>query len=224
VVVDRFSVDADSTKISLAQWQSQTGQDVHSILITPAELDACFVDPATNDWHLEPAAKAVDAAPATLGNAIAPRDDFELARRPAGVGFDVGCDERPSDCPATWRNYGAGWPGTLGVPTLTPSADPVLGTTVDLQLANSAGIDTLAVFFAGFTSAQLPTSWGGELLVVPDLVVPWSLPAAGLSLPVDVPDDLSLCGVSAFVQALELDDGASEGISISVGLELVLGQ
>jgi parallel beta-helix repeat protein len=178
VVVDRFSVDADSTKISLAQWQAYSGQDTSSILITPGELDTYFVDPAGGDWHLEDGAPAVDAAPAALGAAAAPREDFEGARRPAGAGYDVGCDERPSDCPASWRNYGAGWPGTAGIPAFASSADPVLGTTIDLDVGNSAGVDTVAVIFAGLSAASLPTSWDGTLLVAPSWVVPIALPAA----------------------------------------------
>ena len=136
----------------------------------------------------------------------------------------TGCDERPSDCPASWRNYGAGWPGTAGIPALAPSADPVLGTTIDLDVGNSAGVDTVAVVFAGLSAATLATSWDGTLLVAPSWVVPIALPAAGAALPLEIPDDPAICGLLGFVQALELDGGASDGVAFTEGLELTLGQ
>src|SRR5262245_14568273 len=40
---------------------------------------------------------------------------------------------------ASWTNYGAGFPGTLGVPAFTARADPELGTTLTLDLGNSLG-------------------------------------------------------------------------------------
>ena len=224
VVVDRFSTDGDSTKISLAQWRSQTGQDKSSILIQPSQLDTYFVDPSGDDWHLEDGAPAVDAAPASLGSASAPREDFEAARRPAGDGYDIGADERPSDCPASWQNYGSGWPGANGVPPLVASADPVLGTSIDVLLGNSAGVATTAVFFAGLSQASLPTGWDGILLVTPTWVVPMPLSVDGAALPLEIPDDLALCGLAGYLQALELDGGASDGVSFTEGLELLLGQ
>src|SRR5262249_8244458 len=43
VVVDMFNLDPIGNQpVTLAQWRSQTGQDLHSILATPAQL---FVDP-----------------------------------------------------------------------------------------------------------------------------------------------------------------------------------
>ncbi|MFO0985378.1 MAG: VCBS repeat-containing protein [Planctomycetota bacterium] len=124
---------------------------------------------------------------------------------------------------ASWSNYGTGWSGTGGVPAFTSSASPSLCASIALQLENSLHTSTRAVLFVGALKADLPTSWDGHLLLAPVAVFPFALPASGLSLPVAVPCDNSLCGTSILMQVLELDGGASRGVSFTRGLELVVG-
>jgi len=129
-----------------------------------------------------------------------------------------------SEPEASWSNYGAGFPGTLGVPTLTASADPVLGTTIDVDVGNSLGSATLGVVLAGFTDASIPTSKGGTLLVDQlFLVLGLPLAADGIALAAEIPADPAYCGLEVYAQVLELDDGALKGLSFTAGLELVLG-
>ncbi len=129
-----------------------------------------------------------------------------------------------ADYPASWQNYGAGWPGTHCIPNLTASAPPVLGTTIQFLLENSRGTNTYAIFYGSGAKASIPINKGGTLLVAPPwLVLPVALPAAGLALNIDVPLDVTLMGLEYDVQALELDPGASKGISFTPGLELILG-
>jgi hypothetical protein len=128
------------------------------------------------------------------------------------------------DCFASWGKYGAGWPGTHGVPSFTPSDDPVLCRSIQLDFENSRGSATLGVLFTGFSQGQVPTNWGGTILVSP----PWFLntlivPAGGAHLPVEIFCDSALCGLSAYLQALEMDPGASQGISFTRGLQLTIG-
>ena len=128
------------------------------------------------------------------------------------------------DCHASWTNYGAGWPGTLGVPSLTASNPPVLGESVTVDLGNSLGATTPAFLFLAFAEGNTPTSSGGTLLVAPPwLLVPLVLPAGGLALTEILPSDILLCGFELDLQALELDPGASHGISFTAGLKLLLG-
>ena len=114
VVVDRMSVDDDNTTISLSQWQSQTGQDMNSILISPATLGSFFANPGGNDWHLTQTSPAVDAGLDTLAGHAAPSTDYEGDGRPAGGGWDIGADE-----------YGSGGGGVTadfsGTPTVGPA-------------------------------------------------------------------------------------------------------
>jgi hypothetical protein len=124
---------------------------------------------------------------------------------------------------ASWSNYGAGFPGTHGVPSFSCNADPVLGTTVTLDLANSYGQPTAGLLFAGFQRASLGTNRGGDLLVAPAFTVPITFSYGGDSFDFDVPSDVVLLGLTLDLQGLEADPGAAKGVSFSAGLELVLG-
>jgi hypothetical protein len=87
----------------------------------------------------------------------------------------------------------------------------VLCTTITLDLANSLGTTTTAALFIGLTQADLSTAFGGHLLLLPISTIVLSLPAAGIGLPGVLPCDPSLCGLSVYLQALEIDGGASRG-------------
>ncbi len=126
-------------------------------------------------------------------------------------------------CVASWSNYGAGLAGTLGVPGLSLSAAPKLGTSVDLQLGNSRGATTPAVIVLGPAPAFLPTGWGGALLVAPSFSFALSVPAAGVALPASIANVSALCGHAAFLQAFESDSGAAHGVAETRGLEVHLG-
>jgi hypothetical protein len=130
----------------------------------------------------------------------------------------------PCENPALWSNYGIGWPGTSGVPGLTASNAPELCQTVTLTIGNSLGLRTLAVLFVGMARAELPTAWGGTLLLVPVFAFPLTLPSGSYEVSVIVPPcDPSLCDTTLDLQVLELDWGATRNVSFTQGLELVLG-
>lgn len=128
-----------------------------------------------------------------------------------------------SGCGAAWSNYGSGWPGSGGVPGLTLDADPVLGSTVVLQVGNVSGQPAAAVLAVGSAPASLATPAGGSLLVVPDWLADLSLPVGGLSWALSMPADPALCGTTIFAQAAHLDPAASHGLAFSPGLEVHLG-
>jgi Tol biopolymer transport system component len=124
---------------------------------------------------------------------------------------------------AAWTNYGAGFAGTNGVPSLTARADPVLGTSLTLDVENSLGAATPATLFLGFGRASIPTAKGGTLLVDAFLFVPLALPAVDLPLSGSLPNDPTLVGLEVDLQAVEADPGAALGLSFTAGLELTLG-
>jgi Tol biopolymer transport system component len=124
---------------------------------------------------------------------------------------------------ATWTNYASGFAGTLGVPTFASSADPVFGTSISLDASNSYGRWSVCLIFVGLQSASIPTSAGGTLLVAPLLTFLVGLPPSGASMLEQVPRDPTLCGISIYLQCLELDPGAQHGISFTPGLQLVFG-
>ncbi|MFO0983463.1 MAG: hypothetical protein U1E76_17305 [Planctomycetota bacterium] len=78
--------------------------------------------------------------------------------------------------------------------------------------------------FLGFASASTTTIYGGSLLVAPSTILPLFLPGAGASIPVSVPDDDALCGLSVYLQVLESDAGATKGVAFTRGLRLQLGE
>jgi hypothetical protein len=126
-------------------------------------------------------------------------------------------------CVAIASHYGTGWAGTLAIPTIDASADPVLGSTLTVTTSNSRGVDTPGVVLIGLAEANLITSKGGTLLVDPLLFVPLLIHASGEGLSGTLPNDPALCEVEVDVQALELDPGASNGLSFTAGLKLLLG-
>jgi Tol biopolymer transport system component len=124
---------------------------------------------------------------------------------------------------AMWSNYGAGFPGTQGIPSFTSQSDPVLGTTITLDLANSAGSPTAGLIFVGFQRADFHTNRGGDLLVSSVLLVPVTFSSGGDSIDWSIPNDATLAGIAVDAQALEADPGAAKSVSFTPGLELVLG-
>jgi Tol biopolymer transport system component len=124
---------------------------------------------------------------------------------------------------AAWTNYGAGIPGTNGVPTFTSSGDPTLGTSITLDLANSLAQPTIGLLFAGVQRATLHTNRGGDLLLLPLLAVPITFSYSGDQFPWSIPADGTLAGLTIDLQAVEADAGAAKGVSFTAGLELAVG-
>ena len=124
---------------------------------------------------------------------------------------------------ASWTNYGPGHPGTNGIPSLTSSANPVLGTTPNVLVGSSANTPVLGGLVFGFQRDNTPTAFGGTALVQVAASVIVTVPAAGLPYAFSVPNNTAFCGVTIDIQSALFDGGASHGISFSPGLEYVLG-
>lgn len=88
IVVNRFSVNDQTSIISLSQWRPY-GYDLHSTIATPTAL---FVNPSTNDYHLRSGSPAIDT-----GTALAEvTTDFAETARPQGAAYDIGAYESGS--------------------------------------------------------------------------------------------------------------------------------
>jgi hypothetical protein len=125
---------------------------------------------------------------------------------------------------ASSSNYGDGWPGTFGVPSLGVTDPPVFGATTSVTVGNSLQFWTVGFALAGYDRESIDSGKGGTILVQPLLFLPFVVPPDGATLSFAVPFDESLFGMHADLQVLELDPGASHGISFSQGLDLALGQ
>jgi hypothetical protein len=125
---------------------------------------------------------------------------------------------------ASWSNYGAGFPGTIGIPAFTSQQNPVFGATLTVDVANSYANPTVGLLFVGFQQTSLHSSFGGDLLVVPELTIYMTSSYGGNSFTGTIPNDYSLCGLAVDLQAIEADPGAAKGVSFTPGLELVVGR
>ncbi|MFT7465070.1 MAG: hypothetical protein ACI9EF_003433 [Pseudohongiellaceae bacterium] len=125
-------------------------------------------------------------------------------------------------CVARWLTYGTGHPGTLGIPGLSATADPVIDASLGICVGNSLGALTTAFLFVGLSATSVPLK-EGTLLVDPLLTITFVLPPGSTTLAATLPDDPLLCGVSLYLQVAEADHGASAGASFSKGLELAIG-
>jgi hypothetical protein len=140
-----------------------------------------------------------------------------------GFGNSKGEVEVWTTAVAQWSNYGAGWSGKNGVPSLTAGGNPVVGHSLDVDLSDSAAAQTSGLLLLGLAPASLPTGKGGTLLVAPLQFVPVTVPLNGLRLTGTVPSAPALLGFHLYLQALELDAGASKGWSFTRGLDLEFG-
>lgn len=125
---------------------------------------------------------------------------------------------------ASFENYGDGWSGANGVPSLTLDGQPLLGSSVQLLVSNEAGIPAETCLLLGDEIDPLPTTFGGSLLVDVAVVIPVGMvPVEGASVAWSIPRDPALCGMQLTAQAVQYDTGASMSVAFSPGLRAVLG-
>ena len=170
-----------------------------------------------NGWSMDPSISAD-------GQIVAfESDSSDLVAGDTNAALDVFVHEPRCKVDASWSNYGAGFPGSSGVPAFTSRGNPVLGSTLTLDLANSYGNDTPGLFLVGYQEAVIPTNRGGDLLLIPAEITLLNVRWLGITIEGDVPDQDELCGIEVFLQVLEIDPGAIRGVSFTAGLKLVLG-
>ena len=131
----------------------------------------------------------------------------------------------------TWEKYGNGLAGSGGfVPDLSGEGVPNIGSDVRVQVADGLG-GAFTKLLIGTARLSVPFA-GGELLVAPpwifvDFVLDGQVDVAGDGsklLEGEIPDDPALTGTPIDLQALIFDAGAVQGISLTQGLEMVIGQ
>jgi hypothetical protein len=126
--------------------------------------------------------------------------------------------------PASWINYGAGFPGHNGViPTMTVSENPWRGADITINISNSSDLYTVGFVLVGLTRDSIPTRLGGSILVDPLLFIALPLSPWGGTLFASLPTDYWADGLAIDLQTLELDPYAKKGVSFTDGLELTLG-
>jgi len=125
---------------------------------------------------------------------------------------------------ASFITYGEGKPGTLGIPQLTLSANPVLGSSISLQLTDALPSST-AKLLRGAASATTPFD-GAIALVAYDRILDLPVDANGdATLSATLPSTSGLIGRQFFWQAWIPNDPAATGLgwACSAGLLTQLG-
>ncbi|MBK8101012.1 MAG: hypothetical protein IPK26_28345 [Planctomycetes bacterium] len=121
-------------------------------------------------------------------------------------------------------NYGDGLAGTSGtVPTLRTTGRPLVGTTLNVEVGNSGGLNPApGVLLMGFAAASIPTM-GGTVLVNSTASTSIPVPTPRANVPIAVPPGPALVGVQVFFQAGQIDAGAPQLVAFSRGLEIRCG-
>ena len=128
----------------------------------------------------------------------------------------------PCEGAASLSSYGAGTPNAAGVvPSLSFSAEPRQGATVQAVVTSSANHPTHGCLLVGTRSDSRPF-YGVELLVGDHEAYPMNFPAAGASAVQlwEVPTGLDTCGMEYYVQAVLIDGGrvvATSGVLAIIG-------
>lgn len=90
VMIDRTSIDSGYSSITLSQWQAAVGVDSNSLI---SEASSLFIDTTAHDYHLKPAAAAIDLCPDTYFGTITDLVDLDGNGRPYGIAIDAGVFE-----------------------------------------------------------------------------------------------------------------------------------
>jgi hypothetical protein len=95
LVIDRLDPDGDGPvpALTLAQWRTTTGQDIHSITLPATQWGSLFVDLGANQFQLQDGSAASQAGTFALAGHATPPTDLRGAARPAEQFFDIGSYE-----------------------------------------------------------------------------------------------------------------------------------
>ncbi len=146
-------------------------------------------------------------------------------------GFDVfgsperyGLAEVHFLCPAIANVDGQGWPGARGIPEISLDHAPLYESTCKLSVANSSNFPTTGYLVAGTAAASISTRFGGLLQLVPETMIPVSLPIQGADIEFQAPPDLHECEPAWYVQALVVDPESTHGLAFSRRLKMKFGR
>jgi methionine-rich copper-binding protein CopC len=154
VVVNSLSNNVGSSNGTLAQWQSLTGQDLHSIVATPSQL---FVNSAANNYQELSTSPSIGAGTST----DSPSTDILGAPRPSVQGYDIGAYES-EPAPSVTTESPAPNATNIGIsPTVKATFNqPVQAGTINFVLsAGTTAIPASVTYNSATNTATLtPTS------------------------------------------------------------------
>ena len=131
-----------------------------------------------------------------------------------------------------FTSFGSGLSGKGGLtPDLTGSGGPNLAGNIAFHTTNGVGGATGFLFYRPEALAPIP-AFGGLLYTLPPLpMIPSTLSgspgtggAGSTSQPANLSDAASLLGVTLVIQAGFLDAGAIQGVSLTNGVRMTIGE
>ncbi len=155
VVVNALTNNGGTSNETLSQWQSSTGQDLHSKVATPSQL---FVNATANNYQELSTSPSIGAGTST----DAPSTDLLGNARPSAKGYDIGAYEYESTFSLTAESPAHSAASVAVSSTVTATFNqPVKAGTVSFTLKNSAGktvADSVTYNSATDTFTLAPTS------------------------------------------------------------------
>jgi hypothetical protein len=123
-------------------------------------------------------------------------------------------------------NYGVGTPGNATFNWSVqpnPGGLPAIGNAGFTLTITSAGIPAPGFFALSLGPAAMIGygGWGGTLLVNPLLLPVLPLPHSG-TIPLGLPNDPALIGVTGYIQSFHSDPGAPQGVAATDGLQVTV--
>lgn len=203
------------------------------------------ITPLSDTWIYDGAANTWTEVTGTVGSPTAPLLRFETAESPdgshvlfggsTGVFGTINNDTWTLNGAASSGTYGAGCPGSFGTPTLSPTNDPVFGTSFSIAATNLDPAATVAFMSIGFsdtTSAlgAIPVDLstfglgaGCELWMSGDTTTLFGVSGGSGTYVFPVPGGPDFMGLVLFYQGASIDAGATGGIAVTNAVEAALG-
>jgi len=193
---------------AILQWQVQ-GALIGSPFVLPTTTAQWVQNTAT--WTATTTG-AVEVAIRNLNTARFPND------------FYVD-DVSMTGCLACWTNYGDGFPGAIGVPSIYLTGTPAIGQQADLQMVTVRASAEFAIVALGFAPTSQPTPFGGTLLVQAASTATFVTPPmpTAFALVLRFPPLPALVGGRLYAQFAHSDPTAAQAWAFSRGLELIVG-
>ena len=129
-------------------------------------------------------------------------------------------------CTAGAEVYGTGVAGTATVPTIGLDGTPRVGRTVEILYRGGGAWFHQGVGIVGFAQGSLP-AFGGTVLV--DLQSAYTFaqtafPSATARIPLPIPNDPAIACTKVHVQFVHVDPGAVQGVAMTPGLRITIGE
>jgi hypothetical protein len=199
-------------------WQSATTRDLLSITQNPQLADPTGI--LARDFHLNYGSPCID-----FGSGASAKDFDGLPRDLCG---DIGADEYNHGSSVTYIGSGCG--GLAGVPNLaTFGCNPIIGNFNFGFFLSNAAANAPAIVLINAGIASIPLAGCSAEVDIASNILFLTLgtgPSGDLSLPLGLPADPLLVGISAYVTMAVADAGATNGIGFSITrtMQVTIGQ